>query len=67
VADSNLLYVGLTWAMESLVLTWTGRSKFTDRVTPSFNAVPLGEEADWPRLGEQVRGCWRLDLLMGKE
>jgi hypothetical protein len=38
--------------MEQLVLTWKGRSKFTDRVTQSFNAVPLGEEADWPPLGE---------------
>jgi hypothetical protein len=44
VADSNLWYVGLTRAMAYLVLTWTGRRKFTDRVTPSFNAV-------WPPSG----------------
>jgi hypothetical protein len=35
VGDSNLLYVGLTRAMDHLVVTWAGRSIFTDRVSGS--------------------------------
>jgi superfamily I DNA/RNA helicase len=42
VRDSNLLYVGLTRAMDHLVVTWTGRSEFTDRVPRSnrSEAIP---------------------------
>ena len=32
VRDGNLLYVGLTRAIDHLAVTWTGRSAFTDRV-----------------------------------
>lgn len=35
VRDSNLLYVGLTRATDHLVVTWAGRSTFTDRVERS--------------------------------
>lgn len=41
VGDSNLFYVGLTRALEHLVVTWTGRSAFTDRVLRSTKAVEL--------------------------
>jgi len=40
-ADCNLFYVGLTRAEHQLVLTWTGRSKFTERVLQSTRALPL--------------------------
>jgi superfamily I DNA/RNA helicase len=40
-ADNNLFYVGLTRAMDHLVLTWTGRSEFTARVEKSPRAVRL--------------------------
>jgi ATP-dependent exoDNAse (exonuclease V) beta subunit len=39
--DSNLLYVGLTRAMDHLAVTWSGRSDFADRVLRSNKAVPL--------------------------
>jgi ATP-dependent exoDNAse (exonuclease V) beta subunit len=39
--DSNLLYVGLTRAMDHLAVTWSGRSDFTGRVLRSNKAVPL--------------------------
>ncbi len=39
--DSNLLYVGLTRAMDHLVLTWAGRSSFTDRVLRSTKTLPI--------------------------
>ena len=32
VRDGNLLYVGLTRAIDHLAVTWTGRSAFTDRI-----------------------------------
>jgi ATP-dependent exoDNAse (exonuclease V) beta subunit len=32
VRDGNLLYVGLTRAIDHLTVTWTGRSAFTDRI-----------------------------------
>ena len=32
VRDGNLLYVGLTRAIDHLAVTWTGRSSFTDRI-----------------------------------
>ena len=35
VRDGNLLYVGLTRAMDHLAVTWAGRSDFTDRVLRS--------------------------------
>ncbi len=41
VRDANLLYVGLTRAMDHLIVTWTGRSEFTDRVSRSTKAEPL--------------------------
>jgi UvrD-like helicase C-terminal domain/AAA domain len=53
--DSNLFYVGLTRAEQHLVLTWTGRSKFTDRVLESDRAVPLERKA------EVVVRWWRSD------
>ena len=31
VRDGNLLYVGLTRAIDQLAVTWTGRSAFTDQ------------------------------------
>jgi UvrD-like helicase C-terminal domain len=34
VRDGNLLYVGLTRAIDHLAVTWTGRSAFTDRIDP---------------------------------
>jgi superfamily I DNA/RNA helicase len=37
--DGNLLYVGLTRAIDHLVATWTGRSVFTDRIKGSSKAV----------------------------
>ncbi len=37
--DGNLLYVGLTRAMDHLVLTWAGRSDFTDRVLRASKVV----------------------------
>ncbi len=40
-ADRNLFYVALTRAEHQLVLTWTGRSKFTERVLQSNRAMPL--------------------------
>jgi superfamily I DNA/RNA helicase len=39
--DSNLLYVGLTRAIDHLAVTWSGRSEFTDRILRSNKAVPL--------------------------
>jgi hypothetical protein len=39
--DSNLLYVGLTRAIDHLAVTWTGRSDFTDRILRSTKAMPL--------------------------
>jgi superfamily I DNA/RNA helicase len=39
--DSNLLYVGLTRALDRLAVTWTGRSDFTDRILRSTRASPL--------------------------
>jgi len=39
--DGNLLYVGLTRAMDHLVVTWAGRSAFTERVLRSSRAVAL--------------------------
>jgi hypothetical protein len=39
--DSNLLYVGLTRAMDHLAVTWSGRSDFTDRILRSTKAAPL--------------------------
>jgi ATP-dependent exoDNAse (exonuclease V) beta subunit len=41
VRDSNLLYVGLTRAMDHLAVTWSGRSAFADRVLHSTKAAPL--------------------------
>jgi hypothetical protein len=41
VGDSNLFYVGLTRALEHLVVTWSRRSAFTDRVLKSGEAVAL--------------------------
>ncbi|MGE5296362.1 MAG: 3'-5' exonuclease, partial [Solirubrobacterales bacterium] len=43
VRDSNLFYVGLTRAMDHLVVTWAGRSAFTDRVVRSTKAVALAD------------------------
>lgn len=37
--DSRLLYVGLTRANDELLVTWTGRSAFTDRIMRSNRAV----------------------------
>jgi hypothetical protein len=39
--DSNLLYVGLTRAIDHLAVTWSGRSDFSDRILRSTKAVPL--------------------------
>jgi hypothetical protein len=39
--DSNLLYVGLTRAMDHLAVTWSGSSDFTGRVLRSNKSVPL--------------------------
>jgi hypothetical protein len=41
IRDSKLLYVGLTRALDELVVTWTGRSAFTERVLRSNKALPL--------------------------
>ena len=41
--DGNLLYVDLTRATDELVVTWTGRSAFTDRVLRSNKAIPLSD------------------------
>ena len=41
VGDGNLLYVGLTRATDHLVVTWAGRSVFTDRVLRSNKAEPV--------------------------
>jgi hypothetical protein len=38
-ADANLMYVGLTRATEHLLVTWSGRSAFTDRVEQSSKAT----------------------------
>jgi superfamily I DNA/RNA helicase len=43
VRDSNLFYVGLTRAMDNLVVTWAGRSAFTDRVLGSTKALALAD------------------------
>ncbi len=40
-SDANLLYVGLTRAMNRLALTWTGNSEFTRRIEQSGRAVAL--------------------------
>jgi ATP-dependent exoDNAse (exonuclease V) beta subunit len=37
-SDANLLYVGLTRALQHLVVTWVGRSEFTQRVEKSARA-----------------------------
>jgi UvrD-like helicase C-terminal domain/AAA domain/Nuclease-related domain len=39
--DSNLLYVGLTRAIDHLAVTWSGRSDFTDRILRSTKAAPI--------------------------
>ncbi|WP_020466265.1 hypothetical protein [Singulisphaera acidiphila] len=39
VHDSNLLYVGLTRATDELIVTWAGRSAFTDRLPFASKAV----------------------------
>jgi len=41
VRDGNLLYVALTRATDELMVTWAGRSAFTDRVLRSTKAEPL--------------------------
>ena len=41
VRDSRLFYVGLTRAMDHLVVTWAGRSAFTERVQRSNRVVAL--------------------------
>ena len=41
--DGRLLYVGLTRANDELVVTWSGRSDFTDRVHGSTKALPVAE------------------------
>jgi UvrD-like helicase C-terminal domain/Nuclease-related domain/AAA domain len=46
VTDANLLYVGMTRAMERLVLTWCGKSKFTDRIVEHPGAAQ--SEVDVP-------------------
>jgi ATP-dependent exoDNAse (exonuclease V) beta subunit len=38
IGDANLLYVGLTRATDRLVVTWAGRSRFTERVERSSHA-----------------------------
>ena len=38
-ADGNLFYVGLTRAEDHLVVTWSCRSAFTERVLHSTKAV----------------------------
>jgi hypothetical protein len=38
-ADANLMYVGLTRAKTRLLVTWSGRSLFTDRVENSAKAT----------------------------
>ncbi len=43
--DGNLLYVGLTRAIDQLVATWTGRSVFTDRISGSSKAALLDGES----------------------
>ena len=43
VRDSNLFYVGLTRAMDHLVVTWAGRSAFAERVLGSTKAVALSD------------------------
>lgn len=40
VADSNLLYVGLTRAMTHVAVTWARTSIFTNRVAQSSRAIP---------------------------
>jgi hypothetical protein len=40
--DANLLYVGLTRAMDHLAVTWTGSSKLTDRIAASPRAQAFG-------------------------
>jgi hypothetical protein len=39
--DSNLLYVGLTRAMNCLVVTWARKNFFGERIVKSDHAVPL--------------------------
>ena len=39
--DRNLLYVGLTRAVDHLVVTWTGRSSFTERITRASKGTAL--------------------------
>ncbi len=39
--DSNLLYVGLTRAIDHLAVTWSGRSDFTERILRSTKAAPM--------------------------
>jgi len=39
--EFNLLYVGLTRAIDHLFVTWSGRSDFTDKVRRSNRAVEL--------------------------
>jgi hypothetical protein len=43
--DANLLYVGLTRALEHLVVTWAGRSAFTERIERSPRAARIAELA----------------------
>ena len=43
VGEGNLLYVGLTRAMDHLAVTWAGRSAFTDKVRQSSRAVELAD------------------------
>lgn len=50
VRDGNLLYVGLTRAMEHLAVTWSGRSAFTERVRKSDRALPWTD----PSFSEQT-------------
>jgi len=39
IRDSNLLYVGLTRAIDHLGVTWAGSSSFTDKISRSTKAV----------------------------
>ncbi len=41
VRDSRLFYVGLTRAIDHLVVTWAGRSAFTEQVQRSNRVVAL--------------------------
>jgi ATP-dependent exoDNAse (exonuclease V) beta subunit len=47
VRDGNLMYVGLTRAIDHLAVTWTGRITFADRILRASKGRVLSSSNEW--------------------